>query len=95
MTTQIEEGTVIHGTLRTEALLSAFCWEIERLGGSHEVPESALENFEDPYWYTETAQQDLEEAFSTLNELAPEGMYFGAHPGDGSDFGFWKEEEEN
>ena len=28
-----------------------------------------------------------------LNELAPEGTSFGAHEGDGSDFGFWTYEE--
>jgi len=30
-----------------------------------------------------------------LNEYAPDGYYFGAIEGDGSDFGFWAIEDED
>lgn len=35
-----------------------------------------------------------ETLFDALNDIAPGGCYFGAHMGDGSDFGFWECEEE-
>lgn len=42
------------------------------------------------YFESEDASWDLETLFDILNSLAPEGYYFGAHEGDGSDYGFWE-----
>jgi hypothetical protein len=37
----------------------------------------------------------LERLFDEMQTIAPEGHYFGAHEGDGSDFGFWPAEQDN
>lgn len=48
-----------------------------------------------PWWRSEGATYWLEALFDRLEDLAPEGYTFGAHPGDGSDFGFWPVEAED
>jgi hypothetical protein len=35
------------------------------------------------------ASEIIADMMDALNDLAPAGYYFGAHEGDGSDFGFW------
>jgi hypothetical protein len=42
------------------------------------------------FWDSAQAQWMLnEQAFDALNEVAPEGCFFGASEGDGASFGFW------
>ena len=50
------------------------------LGNREEWPEA----FDD-----DMASEIISDMMAALNELAPDGFYFGAHEGDGSDFGFW------
>jgi hypothetical protein len=49
----------------------------------------------DGYFDSEDAHWDLEYLFDQLDALAPAGYYFGAHPGDGSDYGFWEVESDD
>ncbi len=47
----------------------------------------------DDYYESEEAQYDMESLESELQNVAPPYFYFGAHPGDGADFGFWLSED--
>ena len=90
-------GTVSAGTLRTEDLLKTLGAELEYLakGESHpgnrqNYAEVAAEALADTSTQTDVYNQDtLDDVFNCLNELAPPYCYFGSHPGDGADFGFW------
>jgi len=43
----------------------------------------------DDWWNSSDASILLDELFDFLDEYSPEGYRFGAHEGDGSDFGYW------
>lgn len=96
-----ELGTVISGTLRPGDLIPAFADELRVLSEAsiNNNPElweeiaCLLEAADSADSASEDAVELVWELADALNEFAPEGAYFGARPGDGSDFGFWMLEE--
>ena len=81
--------TISHGTMRPEDLIPKFLEVLEEL--NPKVSESAKRWNE--LAIQEVQSQFLSELFDLLDQEAPEGFYFGSHPGDGSDYGFWQMEE--
>lgn len=84
----IYPGTLIHGTLRTEDLIPAFRVELARIDP---LAESAIVPADEDN--PDDRTEELAELFDALDRQAPDGWYFGAHEGDGSDFGFWEMDE--
>jgi hypothetical protein len=105
-------GTISHGTLRTQDLLSEFIseleWQVNRNGNYFSIPENfgerdklasligeAQDCFSEDGDEITGDKEDIAEEL--VNESLPNALqqfcgpyvYFGAHQGDGSDFGFW------
>ena len=93
--------TLIHGTHRVCDLVPAFLEVIKNTPEYTQIMQTNDSNLQvifdpsaddrDERWESDDINYFLnEELFDTLDSYAPEGYYFGAHPGDGSDFGFWE-----
>ena len=93
-------GTVIHGSLLPEDLLQAFMGQLEVMNGQRasEIRKEYANVFDrlpagisdgDGCALVMDAGACLLEVIDALDRCAPEGLFFGSHPGDGSDFGFW------
>jgi len=97
--TELIDTSVSHGTHRAQDLVPRFLGilrtfnqdQYKRLlatmvedGYKSDISE------DDPYWESDPCMEMITELFDSLNEEAPDDCYFGAHPGDGSDFGFWR-----
>ena len=102
---KIQLGSISTGTLRTEDLLPAVIGEIEYLittpPPSHigtasqriETYRTLRKACNDAKAITDYDSEDasymVDELIDALNEYAPPHMRFGAHEGDGADFGWW------
>lgn len=76
---QFALGSISTGTLRTEDLLPTFADALKTLGGDS---KQAFLDVDGDY-------NKLERLEACLQELCPPFVRFGAHEGDGADFGFW------
>jgi len=91
--------SVSHATLREEDLIPSFERVLDVAGVEYERPASVdklllSQPLADSEW-EEVAFYLNETLFDLLNGIAPEGTEFSAHPGDGSDYGFWEAEKEH
>jgi hypothetical protein len=91
--------SISHGTMRPQDVLPALLDTLAEHDKDaytqylHIIPAHASED-DGAAWWIEEAPDHVEALFDALNDCAPEGLYFGAHPGDGSDYGFWLSEED-
>jgi hypothetical protein len=58
------------------------------------VPSYVIDFPGHEWWETDNARYAYEILFEALNSECPNGYYFGGHPGDGADVGFWRTEED-
>lgn len=96
-------GTIIHGTHRHQELIPCLFMELrerdqnaykhllKRYADAPCIADCLAEDSD--WWDSVEASWLLEDLFDALDNAAPDGFYFGAHTGDGSDFGFWEIEE--
>lgn len=85
--------SVSRTTMRCQDLIPAFMGVLrdtpEYVQLMNVVPAYASVDKDSNWWNSEDATALLESLFDTLDLYAPDGYYFGAHPGDSSDYGFW------
>jgi len=92
-------GSISHGTMRPEDIIPIFADELARLDKAKVYSELIKEamNIDWDYidWnnYNDNIPFIVDSLSEALNSFTPPYCYFGAHPGDGSDYGFWPLED--
>ena len=91
---EFQLGSISTGTLRTEDLLQRFADTLKACGStSNEIANAydfvnAIEPEDNPEGNPD-AQLIMDLLWEALEAMCPPFIYFGTHPGDGADFGFW------
>jgi hypothetical protein len=79
-------GTISHGTMRERDIVPKFLAALRAVNPAQadelEAERPAYHAAEMSYWLNETL-------WDAMNDACPANHYFGAHPGDGSDYGVW------
>ena len=96
----LEPGSYSHGTMRSEDLIPEFMSMLESV--DKDRAEKLIKEYSDVFDYLyenvpEEVDMALEEnmgylvdeLFDILNDYCPPYCYFGAHEGDGADYGVW------
>lgn len=99
-------GSISTGTLRAADLIDTFSSELSALmpedAASHVdlcanadawLERNAEDGAESEPDHLENGDELVCDLIDALQEYAPAYGYFGAHPGDGADFGFWLSED--
>ena len=100
MNTSVPVNTTFsHGTFRPQDLVPVMLDLLRTVAPAHYdeltvapfsiPPAYAQEDYDSDWWTSSSCAYFVEELFDALDEHAPYGYYFGSHPGDGSDFGYW------
>lgn len=96
-------GSVSCATMRNEDLIPTFLDQLAyRLKHGPSVSREARKRHfaimnacvvdKPDYFESDAADSDLESLFDALGEYAGPYFYFGAHPGNGADYGYWLSE---
>jgi len=87
----MNQGTIISGTCRLCDIIPALLEECNRRGIISPTVDDASWIVRNSDFNTGIADDVSFELSDLLGEGLPEGMFFGAHPDDGADLGYWNE----
>lgn len=86
-------GSISTGTLQPRDLIPAFADALADVAADSEYEKLVADAESLTDYDSDEAADILQELTDALEVCAPPYFYFGAHPGDGADFGFWLSED--